>query len=282
MKSFKIAKDIALNHFPKWLSDYRIICIAILLLFLSHYLTAEMRDFSVDTGYKIAPYYFPLMLNQWYVRILLIFPIVLIFCDAPFVENSQDFIIIRSGKKIWCLGQIMYVFITSFIYTAFILITPIITNLPYINFTEDGWGKVFNTFSYTNVVQYYKLKFGLSSRILDNFSPEQAMFYSFILFFTATIFLGMLIFALNIISNNKILGLTVASIFILLDISISADMSFLLWISPVSWSDLGDIAITESWLPNISYILIANVILISIFCFISVKSISNSNILSSK
>lgn len=47
---------------------------------------------------------------------MLFLGVVLLFCDAPFIEDEQPYIMLRSGRRIWFIGQMLYIVVASVLY----------------------------------------------------------------------------------------------------------------------------------------------------------------------
>lgn len=277
MKSFKIIWSVCCNGFRKWKGNYRIWCIAILVLMITHMLTAEIRTFVSDIGIKVTPWIFPFLTGQKYNKLLFFFPLILLFCDAPFIDAGQPYNIIRSGKKNWCIGQILYIAISSGIYFFFLLFSSIILNIQSMVLDFD-WGKILSSFAKTGIAGEINLKLVFSPRIIDYFTPLQAMFFSFLLLWIAGFFLGMVIFTLNIVSDTRSIGVLGAVSLLLFDATLNGS-GFLLWFSPVSWCNLTNIRLGEGQTPNIEYVYTMYAVLLLVLVVISVTKFRKKAVL---
>ena len=70
--------------------------------------------FLFEVRYSITPYLFPFIMSDSNSVLLFTLGIVLLLCDAPFIEEDQPYIILRSGRKLWTLGQMLYMCIATF------------------------------------------------------------------------------------------------------------------------------------------------------------------------
>ncbi len=64
---------------------------------------------------------FIIMFSDFYILSFSILGIMILFCDAPFINAGTSFLLIRSSRKNWVVGQIIYIFIASLIYYLFYL-----------------------------------------------------------------------------------------------------------------------------------------------------------------
>ncbi|PLR77953.1 hypothetical protein CU633_07970 [Bacillus sp. V3-13] len=261
MKLFNISRLVCYQNFRKWSSNYRVWVIAILLIILTHNFTKEIADFARDINIDVSPWMFPFLFTQKFIKLLFFFPLILLFCDAPFVDDNQPYIIARSGRIPWSIGQIGYIFIASACYFIFLMSITIIINLPSIQFTME-WGKVLGTLANTNASVVVGLKTLITSGTLHYFSPFQAMWFSFLLSWLAGVFLGLMIYVINSLTNTRIFGVLTASFFLVLDATVTGK-PYLYRFSPVSWSNLDRIDIEGTTpMPSITYIYIGFALLI--------------------
>ncbi|WP_043934333.1 hypothetical protein [Bacillus sp. EB01] len=261
MRLFNTSRLVCYQNFRKWPSNYRVWVIAILLTILTHNFTKEIMDFSQDINIDVSPWLFPFLFTQKFIKLLFFFPLILLFCDAPFIDDNQPYIIARSGRIPWSIGQIGYIIIASAFYFIFLMVISILINLPTIQFSME-WGKVLGTLANTNASVVVGLKTVITSSTLHYFSPFQAMWFSFLLSWMAGIFLGLLIYLINSLTNTRIFGVLTASFFLVLDAAVTGK-SHLYSFSPLSWSNLDRIDIEGTTLmPSITYIYVSFALLI--------------------
>lgn len=259
MKLFKMAVCVCFQNIRKWRSNYRVWIIAIIVLIFTHEFTKDIASFAHQINIPVSPWIYPFLYNQKYVKLLFFFPLILLFCDAPFIDDNQPYVISRSGRKAWSIGQMGYIILSTAIYFLFLILCTLVLNIFNMDFTLE-WGKVLGTLANTDASQAMGLKIIVSSRIIFYFSPIQAMWFSFLLSWLAGVFLGLLIYAVNSLSNTRILGVLCASFFLVLDATI---VNKLRWFSPVSWCNLDQIDIGgTTQLPTITFIYTAFAIII--------------------
>lgn len=277
MKLCKAAVYVCQNHLRQWATNYRVWCVAVLLLVILHINTKELRDFVMVTDTKISPYLLPFFFTQSYNRLLFLIPLVFLFCDAPFIDISQPYHVIRAGKRAWCAGQMLYIAVTSALYFLFLAVSSVVVNLPYISFETD-WGFAVNTLCKTSAGADFGVKLFFPASIPQYFSPFQAMWFSFLLLTISGIFLGLLILCLNIYSESRAVGAIAACAFLLFD-AVTIEQNALRWFSPVSWNDIATVAIGDvTYLPGFTYIIIGYTLLISFLITCSVIRIRKRNI----
>lgn len=270
MRLFKECAAICLQNFRKWTTDYKIWITAIILCILVHSYWSDISIINQSLGMKSSPWIFPFLYSQFYMKLLFTLPLILIFCNAPFIDSNQIFVIMRSGHRKWIISQILYIIFASAIYYIFIFALSILIGLPYSDWQLE-WGKVINTISVTNAAQNNGVFFVEMSPVVTRFfDPIQACWFTFLLSWLCGIFLGLIIFLLNLITNTKFAGITVSASFTVFSFMVAnGDLGFLLKYSPVSWNTLNNLDVGKIT-PNPSFVYCLLVYLMSAFVLISV------------
>src|SRR5699024_1005021 len=102
-------------------------------------------DFCARGGYTVGPWVFPFLLAEPYSRLMVMLGLILLLCDAPFIESDHPALLLRSGRRTWTAGQVLYIAGTSAVYFAVVYLLTVLVLLPHVGF-EPGWGKVIHTF----------------------------------------------------------------------------------------------------------------------------------------
>lgn len=225
------------------------------------------------------PIYFPFYSSDIIKQLILLAGIIFLFSNVPFINKNQPYVIIRSKRLFWVLGQILYIIMASGIYYIILIGTSIIMLLPNITFATDGWGKIINTLAQTNTGELIELQFGISEKIVTSYSPFQALGLSFLLNWGMASFMGLLMFAFSLKFNRKI-GLFAGSMLLFFDLLVINAFPFkFYYLSPVTFSRLAMLDPTGvSTLPKLTYPFIFFGIGIILLSVISVVSIRNKPI----
>lgn len=271
MKKFNTIFAISRQNIRKWTSNYRVWMIAIILIIFIHSYTKDISLFAYELGIKMSAWIFPFLYIERYMKLLFLFPIILLFCDAPFVDNNQPYIILRSKRTAWSIGQIIYIVLANIIYFMFLIIATIGINITNITF-ENDWGKVFGTLATTDAHNFVNTPLKIDSRIIKYFTPLQAVWFTFLLSCLSGIILGLIIYACNSIFKNRFWGITVSSALLILSAVLYRNPD-LQWLSPMSWNTLNNIDIgnTTSF-PSYEYIITADILIIAVLIMISVMA----------
>lgn len=278
MDSIKTVFAITVQNFRKWQTDYRIWTIAVIMVIITLIYVDDAKKLADFLNTDVPVWIFPFMYSQFYIKALYTLPVVLMFCDAPFVDQNQVFAMMRTMRIKWLCGQVLYIISASGVYYLFLLFISLLLTVFYGGFSFE-WGKAltaeaFSSVSYQAGVDY----FSVSRSVIEYFTPLLAVFYTFILSWLGAIFLGLLILVLNLLTNSRIWGIIVSSVFVVLSLA-AAKRPRLVSFSPISWTTLNFIDVGKlTKYPSITYVLSAYAILIisltaAVFIFGSNKSL---------
>ena len=134
MDKIREALFVSSNNFKKWAVNPRIYIVLLLLIGYITMMLNCVNDFCSKSGYKITPWVFPFFIAQPYSLLMILLGLILLFCDAPFMESEQPYIIMRSGREIWTAGQILYIVLSSAIFFAIVELLTILLLLPNLSY----------------------------------------------------------------------------------------------------------------------------------------------------
>ena len=161
-------------------------------------LTDSIKNFSELTGVKAAPYIFPFLLQQTFIQLLFLAGAAVLFCDAPFIDQSSSFEMIRTGKKKWLWGKLIYIVGMSFVYTVFLMLVSGLLLFPQITL-QKSWGKALFTLAQTNAASvlgndYIHLDYSL----MLQYEPLEAMLMSGLMAWVVCVIVGLCILVINL------------------------------------------------------------------------------------
>ena len=179
---------------------------------------------------------FPIFLFQSNNSPAFMLAFVLYLCDAPFLDQQQVFVLLRTGRQKWTVGQLLYVAAASFAFFLAIFFLSLIFTWPHLQFMND-WGKIIGTLTQTNAGQSYGIM-TLSFNLMNNYAPITAMLLSFTLMCGIGILLGNFMFFVNLWGNRS-LGVGGATALVLLPALLHFEGFYKFsYLSPVSWGNL--------------------------------------------
>lgn len=247
LKSIKTATSICAQNLRKWRTDYRVWAIAGLLTILVLICVDEFRTVSEKLGSKMTIWIFPFLYTQYYARLIFTMPIILLFCNAPFIDGNQTFVYLRTGRKKWLGGQVLYIVAASAIYYLFLVIVSILFTILFGGGVEFGreWGETILTMGNSNTAYYFGVHFLEVPNLISNFfTPLEAMWFTFVTSWCSAVLLGLIMFFCNLLTGTKALGITLSSLLVVICFIVdSASWYKLLPYSPISWNTVDNIDI---------------------------------------
>lgn len=232
--SFKIIGKVAKLGIKKWIATPRMYMVAILATLFVSTPVSGVRSFAIEQGLSVSNWFFPLIFQQGMILLFLYFCVILMFCNAPFIDKQQMFVLLRSGKRNWFLGQLLYIALSSIIYFVYLFILTIVEFIPYVGFSGK-WESVF-----VHLGQHTEVGVMLiSGDVISHYTPLQASLIAFLVNVLLGIMLGELIFLVNLYKNRGY-GTGVALAVVLFSYMLEymvfgSKMSF---VSPVAWADI--------------------------------------------
>lgn len=266
---------IALYSVRKRLISPRVICVFVMFGVFIWSNMSFVSEITEMLDMRINPVLFPFLSSDIIKQLILYSGIVFLFSDAPFIDESQPYVFIRSKRTTWALGQILHIIIFSGLCFLILIGFSMLIVLPHATLTTDGWGKVINTLAQTNAGTELNLEFYISYKIPSVYSPLEALVYCFLLNWGMTSFLGLLIFAANL-KWGKMVGPVLGGIILLYDLLVYNTFALSYFkTSPLSMSRLSLVdphGLTSY--PSISYVFTfysVGIVIFSVFIILAIK-----------
>lgn len=237
MVYFIKALRISIYNFKKTISSIRVLTVLLIVAgFILQNLEAVL-NFSNLVGVRITPYAFPHLTNDYICQLVIMAGVIFIFSNAPYEDDGYFYMLSRSGKLSWALGQIFYSISISLIYILFLLLVSV---LPLVGNMDIGceWGKIWGTLAKTDAGIQVGLLFNVSEYMVSHYSALFALMISVILEWCCASWLGLLIYLLNKLTS-KAIGTCTGALCVLFDICISNDwMAWANRFSPITLAQI--------------------------------------------
>lgn len=243
MNSVKSVFSICAQNFRKWATDYRMWTIAVLLIVMTFIFADDVRKNAAVLGSDVSMWIFPLLYLSRYMKLVFTLPVVLMFCNAPFVDKNQTFVMMRTSRVKWLCGQILYIIVASAVYYLFIFLLSVLSTVFIADFSFD-WGGTFYSLAYGGIsMPDNVMKVEVPKIIIEYFTPIQACLFTFLMSWLAGIFLGMIIFFFNLVTQNRNVGIVVSFAFVVWAFMVKDTFGLGRYrkISPISWNTLENI-----------------------------------------
>ncbi len=254
MGLFKSAIEVAAINFRRWVKDIRV---RFVLLFITYMLYIYLSPFvsnGIASGESCSGWFLTILFQSGNISIgtpKVIFHIgmLLILCDAPFFSSVSPYMILRSRRDAWWMGECIYIIGAALAYTLFLSCVTILFLLPVITLGNE-WGgllkgMVFGDAKVLEVINSSQTFLGLALNpdIVRYLYPQGAQLYVFMAVWCSFSFLGLLMYLISMVKRNVLWGMSVAAIFILLDPFVTwvASTPKLYWLevlSPVIWTSI--------------------------------------------
>ena len=271
-----------INQFRKWLQSPRIWMVFLLFsAFISNSFTGSIRIFCEQYGAGSSIWLFPLALTMNNRRLWVMLLPILLFCDAPFLDEQQPFQIIRTGRIRWAVGQILYILTASGIFFIACFLISFMLVMPYWEFSFE-WGKVINTLTQSYVTWDIGMD-AMPIEVIHNYTPLAATLLCGGATWIASSFIGLLMFFCNLWFQREA-GILFASFFVgfahfIEGMGISSPAWYQMrYISPVSWMDLSRIGRASASSPSWGYVFAAGTVLLTILSIGILLSVKRKSI----
>lgn len=233
-----------------------------------------VKAFAENVQIGVSPYVFPFLLTSNYTLKILLLLVILLFCNAPFMDEAQLYILVRGGRRKWCAGQMLYIVILSGLYTLLLILFTVAALIPSLSM-EAGWGKVLNTFAQTGVAASHGIPIAFDYSIILKYNPIAAMILQGVLCWLLFILFGNIIFTVNM-KISKFVGNIIAVSLIFFQMIAEEISPVWTYFSPASWASLSFLDINNvNQLPGVSYVLTAMVVINLVLIAVSVIGVKN-------
>lgn len=166
--------------------------------------------------------------------------LLLVFSELPFKNTQQTFLLTRSGRRAWCVSQILYIIVISVTITVVAALFTMLLLAGHLSF-DNKWDKVINSVINHKIPAGYSAYSYVSKEALVVFSPYRAIAWSLLCGTFCSIMFGLIIFSANLASGKSV-GIPLGSVLIAMYCLFQyADKYFLIWFSPLEWASIDKI-----------------------------------------
>ncbi len=239
-------------NLQRWKNDLRVWVIFLITAVMIVRMLQHLTVYGLDAGMSCTAYLLPILFSGSSVSIgstkmLLYVGALLLMCDAPFLYPTTPYMVLRSRRNCWWMGECLYIFMVSLIYTLFVVLVSMLVVLPVISFGEQ-WGGVIESFTYgsgiTSVLELREKYGGLiwmPRETITYLYPLGAQLYTVFAMFASISILGMIAYLINLVSRHRVFGIIAAAVLIFVDpiVNLTTEMLPVEWIkmlSPITWA----------------------------------------------
>ena len=227
------------HNFRKWLSSPRMLALVLLIGLILESSVHELADF-VRSNDLIINFWglYPMLASQTQMRLLLSFGTLILLCDAPFVDEVQPYLLLRSGRWNWVWGQVLYMALAIIIYQLTVNLISGLLLWGQLSFSGVDWENGWMTIQYLDFTMGLPELVSAPSRSVNFRMPTEAWIMSMTLDFMGYLLTGSLVFAVNqCFRGNK--GVVVGGVFVMTEtIILFGDFPLLWFWSPLTLCNL--------------------------------------------
>ncbi len=121
--------------------------------------------------------------------------LVLLFADMPFLSSGTPLYLVRTKRRIWITGQVIYILAATFVYLLFVLVCTVFFSMRQ-SFTANMWSPTAAILGYTNAGE--RVAIPALVKTLEMSWPYQSMVSIFFLMLGYTSVMVMLMLLCNL------------------------------------------------------------------------------------
>jgi len=251
----KSACAVAAINLRSWLKDTRI---KFLFLCIGCYVIGclwPLVSYGLQEDCTMTPWLLPVLFKSDLISVnltktILHIGMVLMLCNAPFLFPTTPYIVLRSRRKAWWMGECIYIIGAALIYVLFIAIVSFLTAVPVISFAPD-WGDAIRNPIIGDMERFpeeirqtYEL-YNIPGIFVHYLEPFKTQIYCFLASWASFSVLGLLMYLVSLIQKKSTIGIVMAGFLIFADPVIYSingmrpEKSWIDLLSPVCWTDAG-------------------------------------------
>lgn len=197
------ASSIARLHAKKALKQPRAWLFVIAMTIYLDFTLGGFRSFLSAFDVNISLWgLIALMLSDADVQGCLMILFALTLCDLPGWDESEPYILLRSGRDAWVRGKLLS--LAWIIAAFFVLLITLTAALVWRISPENAWGPALITLSETNAGQVYGIAMSFSRKVMGLYEPLTAFGLSLLLSAGFCFFSGLWALLLNFITNRPV------------------------------------------------------------------------------
>ena len=230
---------IAVLGIKKWLSSPRMYVVFLMLAVFEWTLIGDVRAYAISIGMSISCWYFPFLFVNNINCIFYYFALILMYCNAPYVDEHQLYLMLRSGRRNWFAGQLLYTVASSVLFFAGMAVLSVVEFIPNVGFSAE-WESVLVKLSQNPAAYGHGLYLNVPFQILQTYSPWHAFLLCFFINVGVGILLGLLIFSVNVWKSRGY-GAAAALAWVAVSNTVTQKIGLRRWmvvLAPTSWTNL--------------------------------------------
>lgn len=213
MKQLKQSLSIAGYNFRLWCGNPRIIITFALAFIMCFLLSDKAVQFAIDhnTTMQLVETFIWSFGDSNSILLSSVL-LVMLFADMPFLSSGTPLYLVRTSRRAWVTGQVIYTMFATAIYLLFVLISTILLSLGQ-SFTANMWSPTAAILGYTNAGE--RVAIPALVKTLEMSWPYQSMgaIFTLMLGYTGVMVMIMLVCNLRFGQAAGVVGVLVYSIY---------------------------------------------------------------------
>lgn len=220
MKTVQQAFSIAGYNFRLWKKNPRIIVTFALTFIMCFLLTDKAVRFAIkhNTAMQMVE---PFIWSFGDSNSILLSSVLLVmlFADMPFLSSGTPFYLVRTDRRTWITGQVIYILAATAVYLAFVLVSTVILSIQQ-SFIANMWSPTAAILGYTNAGE--RVAIPTLVKTLEMSWPYQSMVSIFALMLGYTTVMVLLMLVCNL-QFGQVAGVVSVLVFSLYGILMQPD-----------------------------------------------------------
>ena len=196
MKTVQQAFSIAGYNFRLWKKNPRIIVTFALTFIMCFLLTDKAVRFAIkhNTAMQMVESFIWSFGDSNSILLSSVL-LVMLFADMPFLSSGTPFYLVRTDRRTWITGQVIYILAATAVYLAFVLVSTVILSIQQ-SFIANMWSPTAAILGYTNAGE--RVAIPTLVKTLEMSWPYQSMVSIFALMLGYTTVMVLLMLVCNL------------------------------------------------------------------------------------
>ena len=196
MKNVRQSFSIAGYNFRLWKKNPRILITFALTFIMCFLLTDKAVKFAVEhnTTMQMVESFIWSFGDSNSILLSSVL-LVMLFADMPFLSSGTPFYLVRTDRKTWITGQVIYILAATTVYLAFVLVSTVVLSIQQ-SFIANMWSSTAAILGYTNAGERVALP--ALVKTLEMSWPYQSMVSIFALMLGYTTVMVLLMLVCNL------------------------------------------------------------------------------------
>lgn len=232
-----------LYNYRKWLHNPRYWIIAVLMILFSDSVASAFRRVADLSGTRLSVWLLPFLLYDRYLQFCVALCLIMLFCDAPFLDRLQPYCLQRIGRRQWLWGQVVYILSCGALFFLFSWLCLILLCCTKITWTA-GWGSCLEMLARDN-----PFLGAIASELILKQGAVEVTLRCLVMGSMVAVLLGVFLMYVNL-RHRRETGAMIAAGFSVLDFVLYSyfdQVPALFWVSPISWINPQQYTGENSW-----------------------------------